>query len=130
MIILIVAGAVPLVLCIIKMKMLNAFKKKSVVADATVTKVEERYRYKTGIIYRATVEYVTDKKELYIATVPLFKKHVDGDTVRLMYMPDDPTKFSTDFGKRLPYFLPFTIVLFLLIIWLCVWLGNLEYTVQ
>ncbi len=130
MIILIVAGAVPLVVCIIKMKMLHAFKKKSVVADATVTKVEEQYRYKTGIIYRASVEYVTDKKELYIATVPLFKKHVAGDTVRLMYMPDDPTKFSADFGKRLPYFLPFAIVFLLLIIWLCTWLNSLKYTVQ
>ena len=125
-----VAGVVPLVICIIKMKGVNAFKKKSVVADATVTNVEERYHYKIGIIYRATVEYVTDKKELYIITVPLFKKHIAGDTVRLMYMPDDPTKFSVDFGKRLPYFLPFTIVVFLLIIWLCTWLSKLESTVQ
>ncbi len=76
MIILIVAGAVPLVVCIIKMKMLNAFKKKSVVTNATVTKVEERYYYKIGIIYRATVEYKTGKEELYLATVPLFKKHI------------------------------------------------------
>jgi hypothetical protein len=130
MIILIVAGAVPLVVCIIKMKMLNAFKKKSVVTNATVTKVEERHHYKIGIIYRATVEYKTGKEELYLVTVPLFKKHIIGDTVRLMYMPDDPTKFSTDFGKRLPFFLLFTVVLFMLIAWLCTWLHNLEFTVQ
>jgi hypothetical protein len=45
---LIVAGAVPLVVCIIKMKGVNAFKKKSVVTNATVTKVEERYITKPG----------------------------------------------------------------------------------
>ena len=130
MIILIIAGAVPLVVCIIKMRLVNAFKKRSVVTSAIVTRVEEKYYYKTGIIYGATVKHVTGKKELYIVTVPLSKKYVAGDTVRLMYMPDDPIKFSTDFGKRLSYFLPFTVVLFLLIIWLCTWLHNLEYRVQ
>jgi hypothetical protein len=62
---LIVAGAVPLVVCIIKMKGVNAFKKKSVVTNATVTKVEERYITKTWIIYRVTVGNVTDKRELF-----------------------------------------------------------------
>jgi len=45
---LIVAGAVPLVVCIIKMKGVNAFKKKSVVTNGIVAKVEERYITKPG----------------------------------------------------------------------------------
>ncbi len=48
MIILIVAGALPLVVCIIKMKGVNAFKKKSVVTNGIVAKVEERYITKPG----------------------------------------------------------------------------------
>lgn len=127
-IILIVAGAVPLVVCIIKMKRVNAFKNKSVLTNATVTKIEARYFPKGGIIYRATVAYKTRKDELYIATVPLYKKYVVDDTLPLMYMPDDPTKFSMDFGKRLPYFLTFSIFLFLLILCVGVWIGNLEYS--
>ncbi len=58
-IIVMIAGAAPLIVCINKMRLVNAFKNKSVITNATVTRVEERHHYKTGIIYRATVEYKT-----------------------------------------------------------------------
>ncbi len=128
-IVLLVSGAVPLILCITKMIMLKNFKNKAVKVMATITHVEKRIRFKGSRYYLLTLKYnLAATNQLWNAHANLFKKYQPGDEVPLWYLPDKPTKFSIDNGKRYPYAFAFTGVFFLLIVWFCYWLSNLEYT--
>lgn len=99
--------------------------------DATVTHAEKRNSTKGGTYYILTLEYKTlDTAQLFTVKKIVFKKQEPGDNIPAMYMHNDPAKFSIDFGERLKYIFVFSIVFFLLIVWFCSWLNNLEYTVQ
>ncbi len=117
------------IICFIKMRMIAAFKQKGVLTEATITNVERKTGYKGSRYYKLTLEYkVINTGELFIGHRPYFNKKAIGDTMPLIYMPDDPAKFSIDFGKRMPYVLAISIVFLLLIIWFCIWMSKLEYT--
>jgi len=120
----------PLLFTLIKMRMLQNFRKKGITTTATIIHVEEHYRAKGGYYYYLTFTYKTIHGEGYTARSVDHKKRQPGDTIPLTYLLEKPTKFSVDNGKRLPYIAAFSIVFFFLIIWFCYWLSNLEYTQQ
>lgn len=129
--ILIALAILPLIMTLIKMNRISAFKKKAVSTTARVTQVEKQYGFRGNIYYMLTLEYqAMETGALFITHTPTLKKYEPGNTIPLMYLPGDPVKFSIDHGKRLPYILAFTILFFLLILWFCTWLNGLEYTVR
>ncbi len=127
-IVLISLSIVPLLLCLIKMRMLKTFKQKAVSTTATITHVEVKRGFKGNAYYVLTLEYRTiDTFQLHTRYSITSKKHVAGSIIPLMYLPDDPMKFSIDSGKAYPYMIVICIVFFLLIVWFCYWLNNLKY---
>ncbi len=127
-IILLVLGILPLVIVLIKRKMLKAFMQKAVTTTAIVINCEKRYGLKGGVYYILSLEYKTiDGRQVLNVSVGS-RKQKPGDIIPLMYLSDKPTKFSIDFGKRIPFAIAITSVFFLGIVWFCVWLSNLKYT--
>lgn len=77
------------------------------------------------------IEYRTiETGQLFSAHAIFAKKYGPGDKIKRMYMPDQPSKFSLDFGKNIPFLGALTVVLLGMIIWFCSWPGSLEYTVR
>jgi len=129
-IILIALGILPLIIVLIKRRLQKAFMKKAVTTTAIVTNCEKRYGTKGAVYYLLSLEYKTIDGAQIIDGRVGSRKQEQGDIIPLMYLPDKPTKFSIDFGKKIPYAIAITLVFFLLIVWFCIWLSNLEYTVQ
>lgn len=130
-IILLGAGALPLLICIIKMNMLKKFKKKAEKIMATITHVEKHIGFKGSRYYLVSLEYkMAGTNQLWNAYAKLFKKHQQGDEISLWYLPGNPTKFTIESRKSYLVAIAVTGVFFLLIVWFCYWLSNLEYTVQ
>lgn len=128
-VILLVAGAVPIFMCIIKMNMLKNFKKKAVEVQATITNIEKRIGFRGSRYYLLTLEYMlAGTDQLWNAKSVLFKKHQQGDKIPLWYLADKPAKYSIDNGKRYPVGIILSILFFLLIVCLCYWLSNLNYS--
>lgn len=111
--------------------MLRTFKRKALATTATVTHVETRRGVKGNAYYVLTLEYRTiDTAQLFTRHAISAKKYAPGSILPLMYLPDDPAKFSIGSGKGFPYMIAFSMVLLLLIVWFCAWLNGLEYTVR
>jgi hypothetical protein len=128
-IILISISILPLLMVLIKMRILRSFKQKAVSTTATITHVEKRSGFKGNAYYVLTLEYRTiDTGRLFTKHSITSKKQQAGITVPLMYLPDKPEKFSIDSGKGYPYMIVITLVFFGLILWFCTWLRSLEYT--
>jgi len=128
-VILIVLAILPLLMVLIKMRKLKAFKQKAVTTTATIINIEKRRGYKNNTYYVLTLEYRTiDMARTFTPHSITTKKYVQGSTIPLMYLPDDPAKFSIDSGKGYPYMIAITLILFGLIVWFCTWLNSLEYT--
>jgi hypothetical protein len=118
------------VLCIVKMRRLKEFKKTAIVTSALIRSVERRSGYKS-VYYLLTVQYGDLTGKIFMGSaVVASKKHKPGDFVPLMYLPDNPAKYKTDFGKWLPWVLAFSLVFLGLIIWFCYWLLHIEYTIR
>lgn len=127
-IVLISLGILPLLMCLIKMKMLKAFKQKAVSTTATITHIETHRGFKGNAYYVLILEYQTvDMSRLLTGRAVTSKKYVAGSVIPLMYLPGDPKKFSIDSGKAYPYMIAVCIVFFLLIVWFCFWLNGLKY---
>lgn len=121
----------PIVMVLVKMKRVKNFKQNSITVNATITHVETRRGFKGSVHYLLNIEYKpVAGSQLYKASCIEFKKHLPGAPLPLMYMPDNPALFSTDFGKRLPYMLGICIVFFLLIAGFCIWLNSLPFSVS
>lgn len=127
-IVLISLGTLPLLMCLIKMKMLKAFKQKAVSTTATITHIETHRGFKGNAYYVLVLEYQTvDMTRVLTRRAITSKKYTAGSTIPLMYLPDDPMKFSIDSGKIYPYMIGICIVFLLLIVWFCFWLNGLKY---
>ncbi|HMI77615.1 MAG TPA: DUF3592 domain-containing protein [Ferruginibacter sp.] len=128
-IVLIVLAILPLFMVLIKMRRLKAFKQKAVTTTATITNIEKRRGFKNNTYYVLTLEYRTiDMTKTFTSHSITTKKYIQGNTIPLMYLPENPAKFSIDSGKGYPYMIAITLILFGLIVWFCYWLNNLEYT--
>lgn len=104
--------------------------KKAIITTATVTNCEKRHGLKGSVYYILSLQYETiDGKEIINGTMG-FTKQEKGDRIPLMYLPDKPTQFSIDFGKKIPLAIALTLVFFGLIVWFCIWLNSLKYTSQ
>lgn len=128
-IVLISLGTLPLLMCLIKMKMLKAFKQKAVSTTATITHIEIHRGFKGNAYYVLILEYRTvDMTRLITRRAITSKKYVAGNVIPLMYLPGDPEKFSIDSGKSYPYMIGICMAFLLLIVWFCFWLNGLKYT--
>lgn len=128
-IILISLGILPLLVCLIKMRMLKAFKQKAVSTTATITHIETHRGFKGNAYYVLILEYQTvDMSRLLTGRAITSKKYVAGSVIPLMYLPGDPVKFSIDSGKGYPYMIAICIVFSVFIVWCCFWLNGLKYT--
>lgn len=124
-VILIILGSMPLILVLIKRRMQKVFMQKAVTTTAVVTNCEKRIGLKGSVYYILSLQYTTiDGRQILNGTVGSGKKE-RGDRIPLMYLPDKPTRFSIDFGKRTPYAIAITILYLILVICFCVWLNNL-----
>jgi hypothetical protein len=122
------AGALPLLICFIKMYLLKKFKAKAAITTALVTASEKRRGLKNSTYYLLQIKYSAIGTGVqYSAQTIEWKKYAAGDTIPLMYLLDKPEKFKTDFGKSLKFLLPFSIIFFSLILWFCHWLLNTGY---
>jgi hypothetical protein len=127
-IILISLATMPLLMVLIKMSMLKAFKRKAISTTANITHIEKKRASKGNIYYIITLQYRTiDTARWFIKNSITTKKFETGQTIPLMYLPDKPEKFSIDTGKNYPYMVAFTITLLALILWFCTWLTKLGY---
>jgi hypothetical protein len=126
--ILIGLATMPLLMVLIKMSMLKAFKRKAISTTANITHIEKKRASKGNIYYIITLQYRTiDTARWFIKNSITTKKFETGQTIPLMYLPDKPEKFSIDTGKNYPYMVAITITLLLLILWFCTWLTKLGY---
>ena len=126
--VLMIAGVLPLVTCLIKIYLLKKYKAKAAVTTALVTASEKRRGIKNSTYYLLDIQYIIHTGIQYSAQTISWKKYAAGDTLPLMYLTNDPGNFKTDFGKSLKWLLPFSIILIGLILWFCYWLLNQEYT--
>lgn len=111
-----VCGAAVPVLCIIKMHLLNKYKRIAIVTTAIVTYAERRSAYRSGYYYVLSVQYTDQSGILYTAKAVTAKKTAPGDKIPLMYQSSDPANYRTDFGKGLPWLLGLSLIIFGLII--------------
>ena len=127
--ILILTGLLLPVLCIVKMYRLKRFRKKAIITNALIRNVERRTGHKS-VYYLLTVQYGDIAGKIFNGTV-IFgsKKYRVGGFIPLMYLPGEPSKYKTDFGKGLPWVLAFSLVFLGLIIRFCYWLLQIDYTV-
>jgi hypothetical protein len=127
--ILIIVSVLPLVICLIKMHLLKKYKAKAVITTASVVSSEKRRGIKNSTYYLLGINYTAIENGLqYSGQTISRKKKEPGDTIPLMYLPDDPGNFKTDFDQVLKLMLPLSIILIGLIGWFCYWLVNIEYT--
>jgi Protein of unknown function (DUF3592) len=121
-------ATMPLLIVLIKMSMLKAFKQKAIRTTADITHIEKKRGSKGNIYYIITVQYRTiDTARLIIKNSITTKKYETSQTIPLMYLPDKPEKFSIDTGKNYPYMVVITITLLALILWFCAWLTKQWY---
>jgi len=121
--VLLLTSTLPLLFCLIKIYRLKKFKAKAVLTRALVTAAEKRSGFKNSNYYLLTIKYkVNDTGLHYSAQKISGKKYTAGEQVPLMYLPDDPVKFSIDFGQSLKWLLPFSVIFLGLISYLCYWL--------
>jgi hypothetical protein len=126
-IVLLVLAFLPTVIVLVKMKRIKAFKAGAVKTTATVVQSEKKMGFKGNTYYLLTLEYkLIDTNQLYTVKRIVYKKHLPGDIIEAMYMQDDPSRFSIEFGKKLHIVIIITIVWFLLIAFFCMWLYNLQ----
>ncbi|MBC7888200.1 MAG: hypothetical protein H7Z13_09930 [Ferruginibacter sp.] len=128
--ILIVAGTLMPLFCIIKMQMIKKFLKNAAITPAVVTHAEKRTGLKGAVYYLLAIEYKDNSGRLFNGSAIGAKKNAPGTTVPVMYNVDDPTKYKTDFGKYLPWLLGFSLIFLAGILWFSYWLLNLNYTVR
>lgn len=129
--IIIVGSAGLPVLCSIKMKIIQRFKAKSITTNALITQVEKRSGQKStyyilSLQYKNVDTGISFKGHMISAS----KRYKVGDTVPLMYLPDKPEIYKTDFGKWLRWIFAFSLCVFGAIMWFCYWLLHLNYTNQ
>ncbi|MES2645777.1 MAG: DUF3592 domain-containing protein [Bacteroidota bacterium] len=121
-------GLLPLVIAVIKSRSQKAFMKKAITTTAEVTNCEMRHGIKGSVYYILSLQYITTgNNKMFYGTVGS-KKQEKGDQIVLMYLPDQPTKFSIDFGRKTPLAIILTFLFFLTILWVCICLYNLDYT--
>ena len=110
------------------MYIIKKFKKKAVVTEAVIINKEKRQAYRSGVYYVFGLQYkIPETGDVFNARAVSAKNLNPGDTMPLMYSADDPAKYKTDFGKRLPLILGFSIIFLGLLIWFCYWLLNSNY---
>ena len=126
--VLMTAGVLPLVTCLIKMYLLKKYKAKATIITALVTASEKKRGIKNSTYYLLDIQYIIQTGIQYSAQTISWKKYAAGDILPLMYLTNDPGNFKTDFGKSLKWLLPVSIILIGLIAWFCYWLLNQEYT--
>lgn len=126
--ILLLTSTLPLLFCLIKIYRLRNYKAKAVLTQALVIAAEKRNGFKNSTYYLLIINYkVNDSGLLYSTQAVSGKKYSPGDSIRLMYMPEDPVKFSIDFGQSLKWLLPFSVIFLALICCLCYWLFDHGY---
>ncbi len=124
----ILCGLIIPILCIIKMYIIQKFKKEAIVTDAVIINSERRHIYRGGFYYIFSLQYnVPGTAALFDAHAISPKNLQPGDKIPLMYLADNPSKYKTDFGKRLPWIFGFSIIFLGLLTWLCYWLLNSGY---
>ncbi len=128
--ILILAGVLIPAMCIIKMYMINSFKKTAAITTALITHSEKRTGMKGSVYYMLAIQYKDHAGNVFTGSAIGAKKHIPGTTIPIMYKTSDPVKYKTDFGKYLPWLLGFSLLLLGLLIWFAYWLLNIEYTVR
>jgi hypothetical protein len=112
------------------MNRVKRFRKKAITTVATVTKTEKSTGFRTSY-YIIDLQYETiNTGILFTGRRATAKKHTPGDLMLLMYLTDDPAVFKIDFGKRLRWWLVFTILFWILINWFWYWLMHLQYPVS
>lgn len=128
-IILIILATLPLLIVLIKMRMRKVFKQKAAATTAVINHIEKKRGHKGNVYYVLTLQYQTiDTAQSFIKYSITTKKYESGQMIPLMYLPDEPEKFSIDPGKKYPYMFASTILLLLLMLWFCAWLTKLPYT--
>lgn len=128
--VLILAGLLMPVLCIVKMLMIKKFKKNAVITTAIITNSERRTGIKNAVYYLLAIQYKDASGNIFTGQAVGAKKNIPGTTVQIMYKINDPANFKTDFGKYLPWLLVFSLLFLGLLIWFSYWLLNTAYTVQ
>ena len=120
--VLVVLGAIPFVMVLIKRSRQKNFIDKAVTTTALVTHCEKRYGPKGAVYYVLSLQYLTKDGQQIQTNSIVSKKRAAGDTLPLMYLPGEPAKFSIDFGTKLPAAMAGSLVFFGLILWFCIWL--------
>jgi hypothetical protein len=128
--ILIAAGALIPVLCIIKMLLIKRFKKNAVLTTAVITHSERRTGMKNSVYYMLAIQYKDAAGNIFTGSAVGAKKNVPGTTIPIMYASTDPANFKTDFGKYLPWLLGFSLIFLGLLIWFSYWLLHNTYMVK
>ena len=89
--VLMTAGVLPLVTCLIKMYLLKKYKAKATTTTALVTASEKRRGIKNSTYYMFGIKYKTiDTGVQYSAQTISWKKYAAGDILPLMYLTNDP----------------------------------------
>lgn len=125
--ILILAGTLLPVICIVKMLMIKKFKQNAVITKAIINNAERRRGYKNAVYYMLYIQYKDYAGNIFKGQAIGAKKNIPGSTITIMYQTTNPANYKTDFGKWLPWVLGFSIIFLGLIIWLCYWLLNSGY---
>ncbi|HAO45678.1 MAG TPA: hypothetical protein PLZ45_15840 [Ferruginibacter sp.] len=121
-----VLGALPFVIVLIKKKRIEAFKAKAVVTTATVLKAEKKMGFRGSTYYLLSLEYrKVNSNEVYQVKRVVYRKQQPGDVLPAMYLDDDPTRFSLEFGKKTGLMLIVTFIWFLLVAAFCYWMRSL-----
>lgn len=128
--ILIAAGAVIPVMCVIKMLLIKNFKKNAVLTTAVITHSERRTGLKNAVYYMLAIKYKDAAGNIFAGQAIGAKKNIAGTSIPVMYKTTDPSKFKTDFGKYLPWLLGFSLILLGLLIWFSCWLLDNTYMVK
>ena len=126
--ILIVCGLALPVMCVIKMYLIEKFKKKAIFTKAVITNTEKRRANKGGVYYVFSLQYKVHETGTSLPGTLISGKNLKpGETIPLMYLAANPIKYKTDFGERFSWIFGFSIIFLVLIIWFSNWLLHTGY---
>ena len=112
--------AIPIYL-LFKLNKINKFKKEGIKSVANVVHAERKIGYKGAILFILSIVYRDQNGTPYAGTITGPRKNVIGDTIPIIFSPQNPAIFKTDFGERLKVELIISMIFLLITAGFCFW---------
>jgi len=115
--ILVLAGAAIPGMFVVKLRRIKKFQSKAMNTTAIVTHSEKRMGLKGSVYYLIFIDYKDITGKVFSGHLIKTKNRAPGTAIPVMYIPADPAKYNTDFGKLLPWLIGISVMFFFLLLW-------------